>query len=455
LPESRLGAEVTPEVVDPSTGDLVPSLIEQQEHAAHRPRGRYLSFVAHDIPPLGYSVYELRPGHPIPGRTETHTGREPRIENEHYQVEYDPDGGCIAHIYDRASGEDLVSSNAPFGFNQYIYDRYGTAPHFNHLSSRIEAVDLSLLGSRSLGGHGVVTARSSTAVWDRVTVRVSGEGVYWLETVLTLVCGVKRLDITNRLHKIGTPSKESAFFAFPFNVAEPEVAYEITGGTGSPSGPRVPGSANHMRAIRHWVTLKTPNTVIGWATLEAPLIQLGNLHLPYSPFPATLERDDAGTIYSWVMNNIWDTNFPSSQQGEMEFRYAVATDRSERGTELARETAAALTTPLLAVPANPSEALSLPARGSFCTISRSDVEVVALTRSRRRHDLVVWLQAHVTSPTNVALSFPMLQIGRAWKGTHLERNLEEVPVEGSEVRLRVRPGELATLSLRARAMTDS
>jgi hypothetical protein len=455
LPESRLGAGVTPEVVDPSTGGVVPSVIEKQEHAAHRPRGRYLSFVAHDIPPLGYAVYELRPGNASPAPAETETGSEPRIENEHYRVDYDPADGCVAHIYDRESGVDLVGSSAPFGLNQYIYDRYGTAPHFNHLSSRIRAVDLALLGSRSTGGHGVVTARSSTPAWERVTIRLTGEGVYLLETVLTLVRGVKRLDITNSLHKIGTPSKESAFFAFPFNVTEPVVGYEITGGTGSPSGPHVPGSAPHMRAIRHWVTLKTPDTTIAWATLEAPLVQLGNLHLPYSPFPATMERDNEGTIYSWVTNNIWDTNFPSSQQGEMEFRYAIASDRSDRGADLARETAAALTTPLLAVLASPSEAPPLPARGSFCTASRSDVEVVALTRSRRGHDLVVWLHSHVTSPTDVALSFPMLEIGGAWKGTHLERHLEEVSVDGNEMRIGVRPGELLTLSLRVRASTGS
>jgi hypothetical protein len=454
LPESRFGTEVAIEVVDVATGEVVPRVVEEQDHAAHRPRGHHLSFVARDVPPLGYALYRLRPRGPMPLAAEP-VSDEASIENEHYRVEIDPSDEWTVHVYDKAWGVDLVRADAPFGFNQYIYDRYGTAPHFNHLSSRIRALDLALLGSRSVGGGGAVTTRSSTPVWDRLTVRLSGEGVHWIETVFTLTHGVKRLDITNRLHKIGTAAKESAFFAFPFNVRHPDVTYEITGGTARHSGPFVPGSARHMRAIGHWVAFESPDGSIAWATREAPLIQLGNLFLPYAPFPATLERDDEATVYSWIVNNIWDTNFPSSQQGEMEFRYALASDTSDRATDVARETASSLTTPLLAVLTRPPETPRLPARGSFCRTNRPDVEIVALTRSRRDHDLVVWLHAHVTKPTNVALSFPLLPVARAWQGTHLERRLEEVPVEGREVQIGLVPGELATLSVRLDAPAGS
>ena len=114
------------------------------------------------------------------------------------------------------------------------------------------------------------------------------------------------------------------YFAFPFDVEQPRVEYEITGGVDSPDSPRVPGSARHMRAIRHWLTLEDTDTKLAWATLEAPLVQLGTIHLPYAPFPPTLGDGHPGTVYSWALNNIWDTNFPPRQGGEMEFRYAVS-----------------------------------------------------------------------------------------------------------------------------------
>jgi hypothetical protein len=394
-------------------------------------------------------MYELRASSGESVSDGAEVGDELGIENEHYRVELDGAGGCLAHIYDRELGRDLVGQEAAFGFNQYVYDRYATAARFNHLSSRVRAVDLTLLGGRSVGGHGLVTDRSTTSVWDRVTVRLLGEGVHWLETTLTLVRGVKRLDIANRVHKIPVENKESVFFAFPFNMQDPTFSYEVTGGTTSTDGPHVPGSAQHMHAIRHWVALETPDEAIAWATLEAPLVQFGNLHLPYAPFPPTLEPEAGAvtTIYSWVMNNLWDTNFPPSQQGEMWFRYALASGSAVPGADLARRTATAMTMPLLSLLITPSDSPGLPPRGTFCEVSRPDVELVALTRSRRGRDLVALFHSHVDEPGEVEVSFPLLRVERAWRGTHLERHVAEIPIDGGRVRLRMRTGELMTLGL--------
>ncbi|MEU5852428.1 hypothetical protein [Saccharopolyspora shandongensis] len=43
---------------------------------------------------------------------------------------------------------------------------------------------------------------------------------------------------------------------------------------------------------------------------DAPLVRFGNIALPYAPFPKTLPQDEAATIFSWVHNNLWDTDFP-------------------------------------------------------------------------------------------------------------------------------------------------
>ncbi|MEV5542940.1 hypothetical protein AB0L13_39585 [Saccharopolyspora shandongensis] len=39
-------------------------------------------------------------------------------------------------------------------------------------------------------------------------------------------------------------------------------------------------------------------------------MQFDNIALPYAPFPKTLPQDEAAAIFSWVHNNLWDTDFP-------------------------------------------------------------------------------------------------------------------------------------------------
>jgi hypothetical protein len=46
------------------------------------------------------------------------------------------DNRLVTELLDKTSGLNLVDTGAPFGFNQHVYDRYASAPPFNHLSSR-------------------------------------------------------------------------------------------------------------------------------------------------------------------------------------------------------------------------------------------------------------------------------------------------------------------------------
>lgn len=103
-----------------------------------------------------------------------------------------------------------------------------------------------------------------------------------------------------------------------------------------------------MLPIRHWIAYEDPELTVAWGTLEAPLVQLGTIHMPYAPFPPTLDAEP-GTVYSWALNNIWDTNFPAQQQGETTFRYAVASAAGVPARRLGAQVAAGLTDPFLGV----------------------------------------------------------------------------------------------------------
>jgi len=228
VPQSRTDLQRPLAVIDASTRERVPHVVEDPEDARHRARGIHLSFIARDVPACGYSRYDLVEGDEE--YEEPEADNEPCIENEYYRVRFDLARGRVTELFDKTSGLNLVDADAPFGFDEYVYDRYASAPHFNHLSSRIRANDLALLGGRLAGGLALVTESSSNPVWDRVSVRLVDEGTDIVESTLTLFRGVKRLDITNRIRKAGTLEKESVYFAFPFAVRDPSFRYEITGG---------------------------------------------------------------------------------------------------------------------------------------------------------------------------------------------------------------------------------
>lgn len=455
LPERTL-EPASCELIDLSTGDTVPFVLEPQPNANYRPRGQYIRFLARDIPPIGYARYGLRPNGASSDQSATANSGIAEavsgIDNGLLGVELDVESATIRHLVDRSTGYDLVPDNAPFGFNAYVYDGYASAPGFNHLSGRLGPAGSWLLGSRGTGQYGLVTSRYSNEVWERITIRYGGNGADWLETTLTLPHGVPRLHISNRLHKPATMQKESVYFAFPFAIEDPDISFEITGGTASNDSPRVPGSAHYFRAIRHWATLTAPGSQpIAWATNEAPLVQVGNIHIPYAPFPTTIPEHEAhdASIYSWTLNNIWDTNFPAQQGGEMTFHYTVATGNDADAATLGRDTGAANSTPLvgIAAPLGAPGRDDLPDRSSFISIAHPAIEVSHMASSRDGKGVTVFVESHASEPVETELTFTHLPVRGARTGTFLETDLHNADVRDNTAQLNIAPGALISVVL--------
>jgi Glycosyl hydrolases family 38 N-terminal domain/Glycosyl hydrolases family 38 C-terminal domain len=457
-------------VVDSRSGETLAhhaDLFEPEDEPT-RPSGRRVRVRVDEVAAVGWVRLDLRRGG-------THTkaedlGRRTLLENEFYRVEYDLDDAVISSVFDKRAGRELVNTESPAGFNSYIRDTYSTAPHVNHLSGHIEALesDLSLLAGRTLGRRASVIKAERTAVGESLTVEMNGDGVEWIRATVTLNHGVPRVDIVNRIMKQGTPVKESVFFSFPLALADAPAAWELTGGVGGDAVPVVPGAARHMRPIRHWVGFADRELSVAWATLEAPLIMLGDLYLPYAPFPPTVvpEQAEPATVYSWALNNIWDTNFPGQQQGETVFRYAIASAEGSTPLALGPLAAAGLTDPLVAVPltgrmapdAGPTPPIRLggvgpaaaPAEGLFARTSNELVHISSLGRSRRGHDLVVYLRSIADHDLEVDVTLPW-PARAALLGTTLERDLTPVPVDGATARVTVPGGAHVALVLDARA----
>jgi len=309
-------------------------------HMGERPEpiGATITFSARNVPPFGQISYQIVPEEMENlGQRSMNHDAESVMENSFYRITFDPDTGGILSIIDKEIGQELVNSDAAFLFNEYIYDQYTTAPRFNHLSSRTVGSAQTLLGSRCSPSvlkrnMGDKVNRNSVSkigliekndVYQKVLITLHLPGCEWIEQEVILYDEIKRIDIVNRLKKIETEVKEAVYFSYPFNVQDGKIRYEVTGGYVSIDDEFVPGSCHYLKAIQNWVAISNSKYTILWGTLETPLIQLRNIHVPYNPFEKTLETDEPYTLYSYVMNNIWDTNFPNKQGGEVEFHYSI------------------------------------------------------------------------------------------------------------------------------------
>jgi hypothetical protein len=181
-------------------------------------------------------------------------------------------------------------------------------------------------------------------------------------------------------------------------------------------------------AIQRWVDVSGPKGGVTWATIEAPLVSIGDIrifswdanYVPARPY-----------IYSSVLNNGWSTNFQEFQGGDFTFRYAL---RGHAGTDPDARFGWEVTSPLLArVPKSVEHAAApLPPSAGFFEVLPANVVLVNAKRAEDRRGFV--LRLFETAGRKVEVS---VKCGFKLKGqAALVRLTEDLP-EGGGKNLRI------------------
>ncbi|MFI7349397.1 glycoside hydrolase family 38 C-terminal domain-containing protein [Streptomyces sp. NPDC049936] len=436
LPESTVALGRAVRVLDARTGTPLPFAEEAQSNDRHRAAGRFLNVPVADVPACGAVRLDIvhDAERPVPGDAEeTAPAVSTVLENDHLCVTVDLREACIASIVDKHTGREMVRTDAVIGFNGYVYDEYATAGAFNHQSSKTVADDsMHLLASRSTAPPAALVDRFTDATGQTLVYECAPAGTRRLRVRLHLPHHAARIDIENRVDKNATVTKESAFFAFPFALERPVVHTEATGGVLGTERETVPGSAGHMRAIRRWISLSDGTHHVALATADAPLVQLGGIAIPYVPYPQSLPQEEPATVFSWVHNNVWDTNFPAEQAFDHVFRYSVgfgtATEPAAGGAdELAMRVAAVTGHPLVPVRARAQAETESRAQTRFLTLDDPRVRLVGITVAGGG-GLLVRVQSVADAPLTCRLSTGFT-VTRAARTNYLGLNPRDIGME--------------------------
>lgn len=135
--------------------------------------------------------------------------------------------------------------------------------------------------------------------------------------------------------------KESVNFAFPLNVPDGEMKLDIPFACIRPEADQIPGSCKNWFPVGRWVDVSNERDGITWVTLDAPLIEVGEISArmlgsQHDPKAWRKHVSRSQRFYSWVMNNHWGTNYRAYQEGPTIFRYLLRPHRKSTPDEATR-----------------------------------------------------------------------------------------------------------------------
>jgi hypothetical protein len=298
----------------------------------------------------------------------------------------DERSGAISTFRDLTRGMEYVAAEAPLALNDYRY----------------------LLGSNPADAQrcGPVTIRVQEPGPLVAVLRVESDapGCRRLTRVVRVVDGLDHMDLVNTVDKRAVREKEGVHFGFGFNVPGGTLRLDIPWAVLEPERDQLPGACKNWLSVGRWADVSNADGGVTWATLDAPLIEIGDLTatlIGMQPDPNAWLRElpASQTIYSWVMNNFWHTNYKADQEGPTVFRYSL---RPHRGYDAlaAQRFGLERSQPLIVAPAGAQPPLSTRLR-----VQPNDVLVTALKRSRDGAAWIVRLWNVAAEPRAATLSW--------------------------------------------------
>ena len=270
-----------------------------------------LAFMAANVPPLGAKRYIFGTsgsGTPIVRqRIEAHGTQ---LSNDLLTVDVDDKTGAIASLKYKGISANLVDGKSKLGLNDYFY-----------VAGR-DPKDPKRNGSVKIR----VKERGPLVV--SLLIESDAPGCNKLSREVRLVSGMDRVDIINVIDKQKIYKQEGVHLAFAFNVPKGIMRMDTPWAVVQPEVDQLAGACKNYFTIQRWIDVSNSDYGVTWATVDAPLVEVGAItNDPRGGVGWIKKIEPSATLYSYIMNNYWETNYKAGQEGPTTFRYSIMPHR--------------------------------------------------------------------------------------------------------------------------------
>jgi hypothetical protein len=272
-----------------------------------------LVFLARDVPPLGSRRFFVQAG-PCPVTAGARV-KPLRLISSEFFVQLDEQSGAVKHLYSRSIGKELVDEKSATELNDYFY----------------------LLGSDARtaerNGKPRISIRERGPLVASLAVESDAPGCKHLTREVRVIDGLDRLEFINTIDKLPVRAKEGVHFGYGFSVPHGTIRMDVGWAEVRPEVDQIPAACKNWFSVQRWLDVSNDRYGITWSSVDAPLVELGgltaNLLGSQTDYRVWIQHlAPTQTIYSWVMNNHWHTNYRADQEGPTVFRFALQPHRA-------------------------------------------------------------------------------------------------------------------------------
>ncbi|HEX9970600.1 MAG TPA: hypothetical protein VGD14_00880, partial [bacterium] len=284
-------------------GDLIKNGVGEKVPSQRLSTGE-LVFLATDIPALGSKRFTIYKGKPFQkGKASI---KENRISNGMVTIEINPKTGAISVLKLKELEHNFVDSRTLAGLNDYVYVE-GRDPRNKKIIEQPVKI----------------YPKEKGKLVSSLVIESAAPGCNKLIREIRVIHGIPRIDIVNELDRPLIREPEGIHFGFPFNIPNGEIRINSPWTVVQPEKDQIKGACKNWFTVQRWVDISNDQLGVTWAPIDAPMIEVGDLRADATVSGWVRKLEPSQTIYSYVMNNYWETNYKAEQPGITRFHYSI------------------------------------------------------------------------------------------------------------------------------------
>lgn len=249
------------------------------------------------------------------------------FENTFFRLSYQPHKGIYSFIDKRTGKEMLGDGAAPFFTPLYEV----TEVRSNNGGVCPKEHERRIMGRNMRGRHAQlytgqlkeVICQERGPVFTILRLCYTMPGSIHTHVVLKFYRDIPRIDFNLELGKTISTDIESVYL--PLSLGFDNSSLYIRKGTEAfrPGVDQIPGTCMEFYMSDHGLSYLSPEGGAVIAMHDTPLLYMGEMRHHPIVLCDRREENNHRPVYSWVMNNIWETNFKMDLSGFGEYRYSL------------------------------------------------------------------------------------------------------------------------------------
>ena len=244
-----------------------------------------------------------------------------QIESDYFRIRYEMGKG-VTSFYNKVEEREMLKEGDAKFFTP-IYENTEIRTDIYEERRLLGRNIRGLHAKKYIGELTEVKLIDNGKVFKTIELIYKLEGTYFSSVVIRMYNELPKIEFKYKIAKTLSEDIENILLPLTLDLPDRTLYMDKSDVTFKPGVDQLPGTCMEYYLIDNGLVYETEKSSILIQTKDAPMVYMGELKHHPILLCDNKEENNQRDVYSWIMNNIWETNFKMDLSGITEFCYSL------------------------------------------------------------------------------------------------------------------------------------